>query len=63
MTRTSTDEGRQQMLDRADTDPREPDRLWKTHVYSAWALAKLVVPKMREAATDERIGALMTGAA
>ena len=23
MTRTSTDEGRQQMLDRADTDPRE----------------------------------------
>jgi NAD(P)-dependent dehydrogenase (short-subunit alcohol dehydrogenase family) len=32
-----------------DTDPREPDRLWKTHVYSAWALAKLVVPKMREA--------------
>jgi len=32
-----------------DTDPRELDRLWKTHVYSAWALAKLVVPKMREA--------------
>ncbi len=32
-----------------DTDPREPDRLWKTHVYSAWALAKLVVPDMREA--------------
>src|SRR5262249_34540256 len=32
-----------------DTDPREPDRLWKTHVYSAWALTKLVVPKMREA--------------
>ena len=32
-----------------DTDPREPDRLWKTHVYSAWALAKLVVPGMREA--------------
>ncbi len=33
----------------ADTDPREPDRLWKTHVYGAWALAKLVVPTMREA--------------
>jgi 3-oxoacyl-[acyl-carrier protein] reductase len=33
----------------ADTDPREPDRLWKTHVYSAWALAKLVVPTMRAA--------------
>ncbi len=33
----------------ADTDPREPDRLWKTHVYSAWALAKLVLPGMREA--------------
>jgi NAD(P)-dependent dehydrogenase (short-subunit alcohol dehydrogenase family) len=33
----------------ADTDPREPERLWKTHVYSAWALSKLVVPKMREA--------------
>lgn len=32
-----------------DTDPREPDKLWKTHVYSAWALAKLLVPKMREA--------------
>ncbi len=32
-----------------DTDPREPDRLWKTHVYGAWALAKLVVPAMREA--------------
>ena len=33
----------------ADTDPREPDRLWKTHVYSAWALSKLVVPGMRQA--------------
>jgi len=32
-----------------DTDPREPDKLWKTHVYGAWALAKLFVPKMREA--------------
>ena len=32
-----------------DTDPREPDKLWKTHVYGAWALAKLLVPKMREA--------------
>ena len=32
-----------------DTDPREPDRLWKTHVYSAWALAKLVLPEMRQA--------------
>jgi len=33
----------------ADTDPREPDRLWKTHVYSAWALSKLVLPGMRAA--------------
>jgi 3-oxoacyl-[acyl-carrier protein] reductase len=33
----------------ADTDPREPDRLWKTHVYSAWALSKLVLPGMRQA--------------
>jgi 3-oxoacyl-[acyl-carrier protein] reductase len=36
-----------------DTDPREPDKLWKTHVYSAWALAKLLVPKMREAARGD----------
>ena len=36
-----------------DTDPREPDRLWKTHVYSAWALAKLVVPKMRAASRGD----------
>jgi NAD(P)-dependent dehydrogenase (short-subunit alcohol dehydrogenase family) len=33
----------------ADTDPREPDKLWKTHVYSAWALSKLVLPGMRQA--------------
>ncbi|MEO6027042.1 MAG: SDR family oxidoreductase [Candidatus Binatia bacterium] len=33
----------------ADTDPREPDLLWKTHVYSAWALSKLVLPAMRQA--------------
>jgi 3-oxoacyl-[acyl-carrier protein] reductase len=32
----------------ADTDPREPERLWRTHVYSAWALAKLVLPGMRQ---------------
>ncbi|MCC6767332.1 MAG: SDR family oxidoreductase [Deltaproteobacteria bacterium] len=32
-----------------DTDPREPDKLWRTHVYGAWALAKLVVPGMRQA--------------
>ena len=33
----------------ADTDPREPDRLWKTHAYSAWALSKLILPGMRRA--------------
>ncbi|MDZ4826236.1 MAG: SDR family oxidoreductase [Actinomycetota bacterium] len=31
----------------ADTDPSEPDRLWKTHAYGAWAMAKLVLPSMR----------------
>ncbi len=31
----------------ADTDPAEPDRLWKTHAYGAWAMAKLVLPSMR----------------
>jgi len=33
----------------ADTDPSEPDRLWRTHVFGAWALSKLVLPGMREA--------------
>jgi 3-oxoacyl-[acyl-carrier protein] reductase len=33
----------------ADTDPSEPDRLWRTHVFGAWALSKLVIPDMREA--------------
>jgi len=37
----------------ADTDPREPERLWRTHVYSAWALAKLVLPGMRQAARGD----------
>jgi NAD(P)-dependent dehydrogenase (short-subunit alcohol dehydrogenase family) len=32
----------------ADTDPVEPDRLWKTHAYGAWAMSKLVLPSMRE---------------
>ncbi|HEX4490396.1 MAG TPA: SDR family oxidoreductase [Acidimicrobiia bacterium] len=33
----------------ADTDPAEPDRLWRTHVFGAWALSKLVIPDMRDA--------------
>jgi 3-oxoacyl-[acyl-carrier protein] reductase len=33
----------------ADTDPSEPDRLWRTHVFGAWALSKLVLPDMRAA--------------
>lgn len=33
----------------ADTDPSEPDRLWRTHVFGAWALSKLVLPGMRAA--------------
>jgi 3-oxoacyl-[acyl-carrier protein] reductase len=33
----------------ADTDPSEPDRLWHTHVFGAWALSKLVLPDMRAA--------------
>jgi 3-oxoacyl-[acyl-carrier protein] reductase len=33
----------------ADTDPSEPDRLWRTHVFGAWALSKLVLPGMRDA--------------
>ena len=32
----------------ADTDPAEAERLWRTHVFGAWALSKLVVPAMRE---------------
>ena len=33
----------------ADTDPAEPDKLWRTHVFGAWALSKLVIPEMRDA--------------
>jgi 3-oxoacyl-[acyl-carrier protein] reductase len=33
----------------ADTEPSEPDRLWRTHVFGAWALSKLVIPEMRAA--------------
>jgi 3-oxoacyl-[acyl-carrier protein] reductase len=33
----------------AKTDPSEPDRLWRTHGFGAWALSKLVIPEMREA--------------
>ena len=33
----------------ADTDPAEPDRLWRTHAFGAWALSKLVLPDMRRA--------------
>ena len=32
----------------ADTDPAEVDRLWRTHVFGAWAMCKLLVPQMRE---------------
>ena len=37
----------------ADTDPSEPDRLWRTHVFGAWALSKLVLPDMRQAARGD----------
>jgi 3-oxoacyl-[acyl-carrier protein] reductase len=37
----------------ADTDPSEPDRLWRTHVFGAWALSKLVLPAMREASRGD----------
>jgi NAD(P)-dependent dehydrogenase (short-subunit alcohol dehydrogenase family) len=33
----------------ADTDPAEVDRLWRTHVFGAWALSKLAIPDMRTA--------------
>jgi 3-oxoacyl-[acyl-carrier protein] reductase len=33
----------------ADTEPFEPDQLWRTHVFGAWALSKLVIPGMRAA--------------
>ena len=33
----------------ADTDPAEPEKLWRTHVFGAWALSKLVLPDMRRA--------------
>jgi len=32
----------------SETDPAEPDRLWKTHAYGAWAMSKLVLPSMRQ---------------
>jgi len=32
----------------ADTDPAEIERVWRTHAFGAFALAKLVVPSMRE---------------
>ena len=32
----------------ADTDPREPHRLFDTHAYGAWAVSKLVLPSMRQ---------------
>ena len=31
-----------------DTDPEEVERLWRTHAFGAFALAKLLVPAMRE---------------
>jgi NAD(P)-dependent dehydrogenase (short-subunit alcohol dehydrogenase family) len=37
----------------ADTDRSEPDRLWRTHVFGAWALSKLVLPDMRTAARGD----------
>jgi 3-oxoacyl-[acyl-carrier protein] reductase len=37
----------------ADTEPFEPDRLWRTHVFGAWALSKLVIPDMRAAARGD----------
>lgn len=44
----------------ADTDPAEPDRLWRTHAYGAWALSKLLVPQMR---TRERGDVVMISSA
>jgi NAD(P)-dependent dehydrogenase (short-subunit alcohol dehydrogenase family) len=37
----------------ADTEPFEPDRLWRTHVFGAWALSKLALPGMRQAARGD----------
>lgn len=31
----------------ADTEPWEVERLWRTHVFGAWAMSKLVLPSMR----------------
>ncbi len=31
----------------ADTEPDELDRLWRSHVFGAWALSKLVLASMR----------------
>jgi len=33
----------------ADTDPAEVERLWRVHVFGAWAMSKLLVPQMRTA--------------
>jgi NAD(P)-dependent dehydrogenase (short-subunit alcohol dehydrogenase family) len=40
-------------LNVADTEPFEPDRLWRTHAFGAWALSKLVLPDMRQAARGD----------
>ncbi|MGQ0823809.1 MAG: SDR family NAD(P)-dependent oxidoreductase [Actinomycetota bacterium] len=32
----------------ADTDPIEPERLFRTHAYGAWAVCKHVLPSMRQ---------------
>ncbi len=37
----------------ADTDPAEVERLWRTHVFGAWAMCKLLVPQMRSEARGD----------
>lgn len=39
----------------ADTDPAEVERLWRVHVFGAWAMSKLIVPQMRAAARGDVI--------
>ena len=36
-----------------DTDPSEPDRLFRTHAYGAWAACKHALPSMREQARGD----------
>jgi len=36
-----------------DTDPAEVERLWRTHAFGSFALAKLLVPPMRERARGD----------